>query len=331
MDTYTRATLHWLDQRFALFTDGIYLPNQPSYGFSKVAERLEEYARTMAILAALDRLAPASLLDVGAADGYFPEFVRRAFGAPTIGAELSGTACLRAWELYGLPVIPADAHQLPFRDGAFDVTVCSEVLEHVTDPARVISELWRVTAGALVLTTPRAKDQQTKAAHFDNLDPNEPHAHIHYFTEEDMRALLPARTLLWGARSKLTARLWPAIAEDIDGREASFRKALFDFVAATSEMTPARRAGLHSALLDRYDQPPGLLARMARPRAIKHLLLLDLWLARRRPALCHDFLAIALRPGRQVGPPRRPAGRLLDNLLFDFHVPPLRAEMAARR
>lgn len=49
------------------------------------------------------------------------------------------------------PEVIGDAHQLPFRDGAFPATLCSDVLEHLARPEVALSELARVTApGGLV-------------------------------------------------------------------------------------------------------------------------------------------------------------------------------------
>ena len=47
-------------------------------------------------------------------------------------------------------------HALPFKDGAFDIVLCTEVLEHVPDPAAVLHEIRRVLSrnGHLILTTP---------------------------------------------------------------------------------------------------------------------------------------------------------------------------------
>lgn len=42
--------------------------------------------------------------------------------------------------------IVCDGHDLPFVDGAFHAVVCQAVLEHVLDPARVVSEIHRVLA-----------------------------------------------------------------------------------------------------------------------------------------------------------------------------------------
>lgn len=50
----------------------------------------------------------------------------------------------------------ADSHHLPFRDGVFDSVVCTQVLEHVAEPGRVLREAARVLrpGGVLVVTAP---------------------------------------------------------------------------------------------------------------------------------------------------------------------------------
>ena len=40
--------------------------------------------------------------------------------------------------------IEADGEQLPFKDGEFDYVICTQVLEHVDDPARFLAEQFRV-------------------------------------------------------------------------------------------------------------------------------------------------------------------------------------------
>ena len=46
--------------------------------------------------------------------------------------------------------------EIPFADGTFDIVVSSEVIEHVPDPFKALSEVYRVLTpgGILVLTTP---------------------------------------------------------------------------------------------------------------------------------------------------------------------------------
>ncbi|HKQ58836.1 MAG TPA: class I SAM-dependent methyltransferase [Candidatus Eisenbacteria bacterium] len=55
-------------------------------------------------------------------------------------------------------VLRADLARLPFRDGAFDLTLCHYVLEHVTELAACCDELARVTrpGGTLYLAVPRS-------------------------------------------------------------------------------------------------------------------------------------------------------------------------------
>ena len=48
----------------------------------------------------------------------------------------------------------ADAHSLPFSDGQFDLVFCCEVLEHLQDPAKALSELARVSRTYAILSVP---------------------------------------------------------------------------------------------------------------------------------------------------------------------------------
>jgi len=42
------------------------------------------------------------------------------------------------------PDVQAQAEHLPFRDGSFDAVICSELLEHVFEPAAILREVHRV-------------------------------------------------------------------------------------------------------------------------------------------------------------------------------------------
>jgi len=55
---------------------------------------------------------------------------------------------------YGLGFRHADAHFLPFKDGEFDVVVLGEVLEHVYDPVKVLSEARRVASKFVLISVP---------------------------------------------------------------------------------------------------------------------------------------------------------------------------------
>ncbi len=53
------------------------------------------------------------------------------------------------------PDLVADAHNLPFKNGEYELVLCTEVLEHVKDPRKVINEIGRVLkpGGRVILTT----------------------------------------------------------------------------------------------------------------------------------------------------------------------------------
>ncbi len=46
-------------------------------------------------------------------------------------------------------------YDLPFETGAFDLVICSEVLEHLDDPASALAELCRVSSRYCLVTVPR--------------------------------------------------------------------------------------------------------------------------------------------------------------------------------
>src|SRR3954469_5033062 len=88
-------------------------------------------------------------LDVGARAGVQTEWLRaRGYTVTPIDADPVTPDCLKV-----------DANQrLPFDDAAFDLVWCSEVIEHLEDPAFALNELRRVTkpGGLLLLTTPNS-------------------------------------------------------------------------------------------------------------------------------------------------------------------------------
>ncbi len=96
---------------------------------------------------ALRRGAHVVALDAGRAE---VEGVRDMMGAMALEGEFSAdTQCAE--------VIQGDALALPFVDGAFDVVLCSEVLEHVPQDQAAMAELARVLrpGGIMAVTVPR--------------------------------------------------------------------------------------------------------------------------------------------------------------------------------
>ncbi len=88
-------------------------------------------------------------------------------------------------------LVAADAGYLPFRNDSFDGIVCSEVLEHLNDPASVLAETHRVTKpeGMFVASTPyREVLRYYLCIHCNRRTPA--NAHLHSFDEAKLMELL---------------------------------------------------------------------------------------------------------------------------------------------
>jgi SAM-dependent methyltransferase len=97
------------------------------------------------------------VLDLGAGEGRFTAELAGA-GTRVVGVEIAETALRRARVAHpdiDFRLTPVEG-PLPFADGSFDLVWASEVIEHVADTARWLSEVRRVLApgGRLLLTTP---------------------------------------------------------------------------------------------------------------------------------------------------------------------------------
>lgn len=111
----------------------------------------EKKARTMvAILeSGLDKpLSELSAIDVGGSAGIIANYLSDHF-ARVVGIDLDDAAvdhARGAFKKDNLDFHVADALSLPFPDDSFGVVICSQVYEHVKDPAKMFDEIFRVLA-----------------------------------------------------------------------------------------------------------------------------------------------------------------------------------------
>jgi len=123
---------------------------------SNWAIRWIERRRVQAILSYLDAGPQDSVLEVGCGAGNVLEQV------PTgqlYGVDLSAFLIGRSQARLArrkARLVRADAQDLPLVSGSFDRLVCSEVLEHVPDPRRILEEMARVARpeAVIVLSVP---------------------------------------------------------------------------------------------------------------------------------------------------------------------------------
>jgi len=142
-----------------------------------------------------------SILDVGCGDGYLLSRLS-ARGISVSGVELAPARVRQAETRLAAAGIEADirigqAESLPFADGSFDLVVCSEVLEHLVDPAVAVGEIRRVLkpGGRLVITVPRNEDIPVqRCVHCGKLTPRD--GHLHRFDAASLRSLLEGADLV---------------------------------------------------------------------------------------------------------------------------------------
>lgn len=155
----------------------------------------EHLVRKLEILRWIERLPVESFLEVGTGLDYVPCLVRERRGADTYYADVNhavtlpgGTERLRKLD-HGITL---DISRLPFADGAFDVVLASEVLEHLVRPVEAMAELLRVARRGVILTSLEALSPGRIArwlAHL-RIDTRVPHVERNFFLEPELRALL---------------------------------------------------------------------------------------------------------------------------------------------
>jgi ubiquinone/menaquinone biosynthesis C-methylase UbiE len=96
------------------------------------------------------------VLDLGCGEGDFAAAAVQAGAAEAVGVDVAAEAIRRARARHPDLRFERVDDTLPENDAGFDLIWCSEVLEHVLDTARLLSEARRVlrTGGTLLVTTP---------------------------------------------------------------------------------------------------------------------------------------------------------------------------------
>jgi 2-polyprenyl-3-methyl-5-hydroxy-6-metoxy-1,4-benzoquinol methylase len=107
------------------------------------------------------RLAPGRrVLDAASGEGYGSAMLAAAGAASVIGVDADEATVAHARRRYGLDFRIADVTGLPLDDGAVDLAVSFETIEHVADPEAALREFARVLSrdGLLLVSTPNARE-----------------------------------------------------------------------------------------------------------------------------------------------------------------------------
>jgi SAM-dependent methyltransferase len=161
-------------------------------GYEGVLDSLEEFGAR-----------PGRLLDIGAGRG---ELLRAALmrGWDAVGLEPAANFARIARRYSGAEIVEAKLERRPFPENSFDAVTLGAVLEHVFDPAALLTEINRVLRpkGMLWLDVPNEAglfyllgnlyQRMLRRDWVVNLSPTFPPYHVFGFTPSALRRLLKA-------------------------------------------------------------------------------------------------------------------------------------------
>src|SRR5438067_13766640 len=113
-------------------------------------------------------------------------------GNDVVGVDVDRNALAEAAKL-GVETRWADVDEpLPFEDRTFDVVVAGELLEHVRDPERLVSEAQRLlrAEGTFVGSVPNAFRLKNRLRFLAGRKPEDDPTHLHMFAPDDVNTLL---------------------------------------------------------------------------------------------------------------------------------------------
>lgn len=139
----------------------LFLKTSPIFNFNLV-ERDQWVTEQAAKISA-----NSSVLDIGAGSCPYREYFSHCEYKTQDFSELSPDQ-LRGRTGYDKIDYICDATQIPVTDASFDVILCTEVLEHVPEPIKVINEFSRIlkSGGKLLLTAPLGSGIHQEPYHF---------------------------------------------------------------------------------------------------------------------------------------------------------------------
>ena len=96
------------------------------------------------------------ILDVGCGEGFvLVTLARNKIGKSYEGIDNSKTALKLGKKMYpNLNLELGSIYELPYKDNSFDLLICTEVLEHLSEPEKALAELRRVTKKYLAISVP---------------------------------------------------------------------------------------------------------------------------------------------------------------------------------
>src|SRR5262245_15844857 len=198
-ETVEQRTQAWLEASFLQALASLRQRGEGVYDASGRPQRMSRYAfqellRKLKIFRWLDALSFTSFVDIGSGFDTYPNLVHARYGVPAYYSDLVHSMNLPyGGAAFGRldHAVTLNLASLPFADGAFDVVLASEVLEHLVRPVEAIAELLRITRRYLIMTSLEAlatsRFQRLLAHHL--VDVRVPHVERNFFLLPEFRAL----------------------------------------------------------------------------------------------------------------------------------------------
>ncbi|MCA9602546.1 MAG: methyltransferase domain-containing protein [Polyangiales bacterium] len=150
---------------------------------------------------------PERIADVGCGSGGRLARLRARGAKQVAGCEPDAEAAAYAASELGLNVVAGDADGITLPTGGFDVVILSEVIEHVLDPVKLLSQCARLLGptGVLILSTPNAGVRHRADTEWRGLDTD--FDHLAVFDDRSIRHAFEAvglrarEVLTWGLPS----------------------------------------------------------------------------------------------------------------------------------
>jgi ubiquinone/menaquinone biosynthesis C-methylase UbiE len=123
-----------------------------------------EKSRMILVMDILRKYPADIFLDVGCGEGIYIKKLRNSYKF-LIGLDFCRQALLDIKKEIGVEnveLIMADVHHIPIKDGAVDLALSSEVIEHVENPSEVIRQISAVSRKYVVITVPIETNQKAK-------------------------------------------------------------------------------------------------------------------------------------------------------------------------
>lgn len=104
----------------------------------------------------IDLVAPhgKSIVEVGCNEGFVSQALLENGASRVVPIDYDPAMVQKSRETFDIETIQGDINALPFEDGSFDIALGCEVLEHIYNPFKGLSELFRVAREKVVITVP---------------------------------------------------------------------------------------------------------------------------------------------------------------------------------